>query len=459
MSIPGPYLSIDFGNPACFTNGGTAVNDISGFGRNFTLNNTGYTYDASVGAIYMPATTQAFGTPSDFILTTTATTYVAWVKLQSTSNIPMSYFGSGGGGGSRVAITLVPDGTNNFCNIDNSGAAEVAKPIVFDDDWHLVSVSKISAGTVGQQIVHVDGVLIPHWVDFNPGATVNLNSTDTARLGESGGVMTIATFRIYPSALTSGDLTTIYDNEKGRFTPAPALTLELDATNASSYPGTGSTWFDLTANNNDLTLNGNTTWADIDGVKSFDFDGTNSYAYNASVTIGATNNFTIDTWFKINGTQANQFINCLGQAAANTFPLMTYNLTGVSSGLYAEMGGGTAGTTIIASPTLDTWYNVTMAADGTDVKYYLDGTLQSTVSQGSGSIPASSVELSIGNHVPSPPFAAWFDGNVGYYAVYDGALTAGEVSSNYSTNLPKFTPIAPYFGNVGGRQFGQGFNG
>ena len=271
----------------------------------------------------------------------------------------------------------------------------------------------------------------------------------------------MAVIRFYDNVLDLGTITTQYTNEVGRFATGPALTLELDATNASSYPGTGSTWFDLTANNNDLTLYGNTTWANIDSVKSFDFDGTNSYAWNNNVSIGATNNFTIDAWFKINSTKTIQFISCLGQAAADTFPLFAYNNPGISNGIYAEMGGGTGFTTVLASPTLDTWYNLTMTADGTDIKYYLDGALQSTVSQGSGSIPASSVELAIGNHVPSPAYAAWFDGNVGYYAVYDGAIGSTQIATNYSTNLPKFTPTPPpvYSGNVGGRQFGQGFNG
>lgn len=270
----------------------------------------------------------------------------------------------------------------------------------------------------------------------------------------------MAVIRFYDTALDATTIQNQYTNEVGRFAAVVSKTIELDATNVSSYSGTGNTWYDLTANNNDVELNGNTTWTNILGVKSFDFDGTNSYAYNASVSVGATNNFTIDSWFKISDTQTNQYIHSLGNPGANTYPLLAYNFPGFSAGVFAEMGGGTAATTIIASPSLDTWYNITMTADGTDVKYYLDGTLQSTVSQGSGAIPTSSIELTIGNHAPGP-YNFWLDGNVGYYAVYDGAIGATTVAANYTTNLPKFTPSSPpgYNGNVGGRQFGQGFNG
>ena len=35
------------------------------------------------------------------------------------------------------------------------------------------------------------------------------------------------------------------------------LVLYLDAANSKSYPGSGTTWFDLTGNNNNAILNGN----------------------------------------------------------------------------------------------------------------------------------------------------------------------------------------------------------
>lgn len=36
------------------------------------------------------------------------------------------------------------------------------------------------------------------------------------------------------------------------------LVLYLDAANPKSYSGSGTTWYDLTGNNNNATLNGNT---------------------------------------------------------------------------------------------------------------------------------------------------------------------------------------------------------
>jgi len=61
-----------------------------------------------------------------------------------------------------------------------------------------------------------------------------------------------------------------------------SLILFLDAENPKSYPGSGNTWFDLTENSNDATINGATFSTD-----EFQFDGSNDY-----LSFGS--NFSID---------------------------------------------------------------------------------------------------------------------------------------------------------------------
>ena len=51
------------------------------------------------------------------------------------------------------------------------------------------------------------------------------------------------------------------------------LIQHLDAANSSSYPGSGSTWYDLTANSIDGTFRGAPTYSSTDGGGSFFFDG------------------------------------------------------------------------------------------------------------------------------------------------------------------------------------------
>ena len=53
------------------------------------------------------------------------------------------------------------------------------------------------------------------------------------------------------------------------------LILVLDAGNTKSYPGSGTTWSDLSGNGNDGTINGATHTSGTGGY--FDFDGSNDY--------------------------------------------------------------------------------------------------------------------------------------------------------------------------------------
>ena len=57
------------------------------------------------------------------------------------------------------------------------------------------------------------------------------------------------------------------------------LVLYLDAANKKSYPGSGTTWTDLSGNNNTGTLTNGPTF-DSNNGGSIVFDGTNDYVSN-----------------------------------------------------------------------------------------------------------------------------------------------------------------------------------
>jgi hypothetical protein len=85
--------------------------------------------------------------------------------------------------------------------------------------------------------------------------------------------------------------------------------LALDALNPVSYPGTGNSWFDLSGNNNTITLYGSPTYADGALV----FDGTTQYAKRTSTPSlnidGGGSAITIEVWMKVDDA-ANNYIMC-----------------------------------------------------------------------------------------------------------------------------------------------------
>jgi hypothetical protein len=92
------------------------------------------------------------------------------------------------------------------------------------------------------------------------------------------------------------------------------LQLYLDAGNASSYPGTGTAWTDLSVNGRNGTLTNGPTYSGTNGG-SIVFDGTNDYVQcTGSLTVTAA---TFVAWIKRNGNQG-QYDGILFSRGTNT---------------------------------------------------------------------------------------------------------------------------------------------
>ena len=77
------------------------------------------------------------------------------------------------------------------------------------------------------------------------------------------------------------------------------LVLCLDAGDRVSYPGAGTTWTDLTANKNNMTLYNGPSFTTENGGAVV-FDGTDDYAQNINTNFAQTSNFTVETSVKLN---------------------------------------------------------------------------------------------------------------------------------------------------------------
>ena len=78
------------------------------------------------------------------------------------------------------------------------------------------------------------------------------------------------------------------------------MLLWLDAQQPGSYPGTGTTWTDLSGNGNNGTLTNGPTYSSANGG-SIVFDGVNNYCrITSSAITNLTNNFSVEIWYKTN---------------------------------------------------------------------------------------------------------------------------------------------------------------
>ena len=233
--------------------------------------------------------------------------------------------------------------------------------------------------------------------------------------------------------------------------PAPgeivtsSLFLHLDASNTSSYPGSGTTWFDLTENNNDATIDGATYSATDGGI--FDLDGINdsiSIPHVSSLSLSTSVQRTIQVWVKIDALPAlNAQVPVFGKLS-NSF-----GFDGYWGGLFSNAGVVrcvTNGTSVqrISNSTLnvsiDNWYLFTFISQITSTsnttKIYINETEYITAEHGSDSYSESN-PLYLG-FIGSGVSSNYLNGKIGACYFYTKGLSAAEISQNFGATKTRY---------------------
>jgi len=108
---------------------------------------------------------------------------------------------------------------------------------------------------------------------------------------------------VWNRALSATEVVQLYDNFKSRyatsFLPTNGLQLYLDAGNTTSYPGTGLTWFDISGNSRNFTLDSGFTYRSSGNL--FMTDGIGA-TRDGVITTSTTS--TIILWLKTTDNQA-----------------------------------------------------------------------------------------------------------------------------------------------------------
>jgi hypothetical protein len=205
------------------------------------------------------------------------------------------------------------------------------------------------------------------------------------------------------------------------------LVLHLDAGNTSSYPGTGTDWFDLTSNNNDATLINGTSYI-TDGGGSISFDGVNDYALIQNSDTINTVSVTVSMWVKFNTVLNNKVL--LSKGGYNR-KYWFYEDGGVQF-FYVNNR-----TTKIPKETLldGNWHNIVGTYDGSStLSLYHNGVLFGT--GGCTNTTQTTENLAI-NAYPTGGYIAG-----GKYlptiTIYNRTLTDSEVLQNYNATKGRF---------------------
>ena len=220
------------------------------------------------------------------------------------------------------------------------------------------------------------------------------------------------------------------------------LVLALDAADRNSYIGSGSTWSDLSGNNNNGTLVNTPTFSDLN-KGSIVFNGSNQYVgINYNVNLNPATNVSVSVWARLTVNDANirNPIELSASADELYWIFLRADLSpkrwgwGVrqSNNTYAET------TSNATNPVINIWYNLTLVANSSTglVSLYINGILDGSVAYNGTIKQNAAATLSLGRD-PGANRRFW-QGDIANAQIYNRALTAAEVLQNYNASKTRF---------------------
>jgi hypothetical protein len=214
----------------------------------------------------------------------------------------------------------------------------------------------------------------------------------------------------------------------GPNTVTDGLVLALDAANSRSYPGTGTTWNDLSGNGNNGTLV-NGVGYNSGNLGSLVFDGVNDDVSITSYQLSTSDSsapYTLSAWINRTGTTTDGgIITQYGSGVADRFGFREQN-----SKLCWWKGSNIAISTNNI-PTNAWKYIVGVKRSDNSVSIYIDGI---EVGTGTDNLDFENATLKIGRFGTIVPFS----GNISQVSIYNRALTAQEILQNYNATKSRF---------------------
>ena len=223
------------------------------------------------------------------------------------------------------------------------------------------------------------------------------------------------------------------------------MLLNLDASNPTSYPGSGTTWTDLSTNTNNVTLVNGPTYTSSDGGAII-FDGVDDWGSSALAKQGAaTDNYTFGAWvnpYDVGGS-TNWFLARGGYENSyyNGWSLLLYFNAGKPAAAVVTMspsivGIGTPdGTSTVSA---GGWYYIVGVWEvGVGLRVYLNGVLESTLANTGTSLRQSNY---YGWTLATPiAVSAVAHTKLGNVHVHNVVLTEAQILNNFNATKSRYT--------------------
>ena len=220
------------------------------------------------------------------------------------------------------------------------------------------------------------------------------------------------------------------------------LVLCLDAANTKSYPGSGTTWTDLSGGGNTGTLTNGPTYSSANGG-SLVFDGVND-SVNISPTNFNLSEFSINIWFKSSNVSSD-YLRLIHKAdtTGSTKGFSIANSQTDGKLVFVYQPNYTTGEVLKRSTSLisnNIWYNVNMIYNSSsEIKIYFNGVEnvgETSTSPDVGWVSNTGNFLSIGTRAGGTQLP--YNGNIAQVSIYNRALSAAEIQQNYNATKSRY---------------------
>jgi hypothetical protein len=233
------------------------------------------------------------------------------------------------------------------------------------------------------------------------------------------------------------------------------LVLCLDAGNRKSYPGSGTTWTDLSGRGNNGTLLNGVGYNSGNGG-SLVFDGVNDYVnLPLPSSINTSQNLSVEIWVYADSSTAfdNQYRSIISiySSSITYFNIVKWR-SGIGNGIFIDYSNGgnryciTTVNTIpspniaatVSNPLYDivnVWNNIVVIINSNIMTLYINGNNLASVTIGSGdrwSNSNSNVFIGSENNT------LYHKGKIAFTKFYNRALTASEIQQNYNSLRGRF---------------------
>jgi hypothetical protein len=211
------------------------------------------------------------------------------------------------------------------------------------------------------------------------------------------------------------------------------LVLNLDAADKNSYPGSGTTWRDLSGNNITGSLINSPTFNTSNGG-SFGFI-TDDYVIMEENSALNTQTPSVEVWFKTNSINQSGFWFEKGQVNTQ-YSLFQENETIVWRQCTPFLQSQYTTTANYVNTT--NWFQVVGTFISGDRRLYISGVLANSDTQ-TGTIATNTNGMSIGVYGGFNGGRGYFyNGNIAIVRVYNRVLSASEVLQNYNAQKSRF---------------------